>query len=616
MTTSAPNTPVSNAFSRGSSSPPPPPVPALPSSYMSSASSVGDSPPVAPKRRSSVRGPRDPVSRPKSNSTSDSAPAVPPKDKVQESVNFPGPGDNAPNNGKSRALNETRSGPREALSPIDHTRRRSVSLNSATVSSYFSKMDRVESTRDGEPARAVGAKGSKMSEDERLKRELKDWELDLDGVLGGIGKIFEAPLTAPASFVTTQSAPVTPLVPQDGSGSGSGGASTLGLGVTNLPPAKVRARSGSLRNGLLDPSARILAGGQVGVGRPHSAGVSGSQRDRRPSFDKPPSRNSQDAPARPSLNESQASASSTRSEPISSKRSFSGPSLDLGDGGSTSRRGEDEGIAVSSPEPDTPSIRLIPSPKQLPSPAFSEFDRTYSRPGLDPHDISMIQDLRSSLGSSSSSSSSSSANGHGGTSLIGLGLETIKEAHSREASLAASPTMVGDGQGFTTLPNTPQTITVPTLITHSPTPNPSPNPAVQNFPFGLQSPTSPTGTPLTPLRKPTARNSIVAYPSSASSQYRNPGGMGDRKRASSSNMSLNSEPSNMNLSASVSRSSDLGSELDLLEGNPVEQARAIARKFWDGDESFLKKEKMAEWLGSKCVAFFHDLLGISRQSLT
>lgn len=152
MTVSTPNTPIANTFS--SPSPPPPPVPAVPASYA--------------RRPSASR----PSVSPQSNRTIE---APPRKSSVDITIDSPKLSPSAVAMGRERSSH--------SLSPKEN-RRRSLSMNSASAAVKLG-LGVAGSDRLGAPPAPMRVPS--RSEEERLKKELQRWKLDLDGVLGSIG---------------------------------------------------------------------------------------------------------------------------------------------------------------------------------------------------------------------------------------------------------------------------------------------------------------------------------------------------------------------------------------------------------------------------------------------
>jgi hypothetical protein len=293
--------------------------------------------------------------------------------------------------------------PREQANPTPT----SASTNSALSLSLPSPRRRsVSFTSPLEQSKRVSRALSQEREDDRLRRELAEWSLGLDGILGGSGEDLKY-ISHLELGRRTEGSPVT------SSPSASDSVTTPSRQDKVLPPITKRSPT------TLDR----LPNGRVDV--------------------------------TPTLPQRAASE-----PPASSKNGLSSP-----------QDKEDD---------QTPSIRLV-------SPPVSPTGSDSGRVGL------------------------------------GLGLETISEAHSRSSSR--------DGSALQT----------------SPSLSPSQYPV-----------------PSTPVKKG-VRKSVVAYPLPAAS--------------SSSSLGIKS----------------------MVEDDADERAVEVAVRLWDEDESFLKREKIAQYLGSQCA---------------
>lgn len=153
-TYSAPNTPIANTFRSTPSAPPP--VPAVPDAYA--------------RRPSTVRPSTSPT-------ISRAGEASPRKSSIDITIDSPKLSPLPPVEPLARERSN------QSLSPKD-LRRRSLSMNSATAATLL-HLGAAGSDRPGAPP--APKRVSNRTEEDRLKKELQRWKLDLDGVLGSIG---------------------------------------------------------------------------------------------------------------------------------------------------------------------------------------------------------------------------------------------------------------------------------------------------------------------------------------------------------------------------------------------------------------------------------------------
>ncbi|GAA5940520.1 hypothetical protein JCM10213_001130 [Rhodosporidiobolus nylandii] len=377
-----------------------------------------------------------------------------------------------------------------SLSAGSSARRRSLSMNSAaTFSAAF------------EPAQTTVSRGRRPSasarsgEDDRLRSELRQWSLGVDGVLG-----------------------------VDGNSPTAGGSprSTRGgrqQGYRQGSPTSARTASPSRRPSL--PEGKALP-------TPRSAPLAGRSASLPTSSLLPPS--------------------SASALPV------------LGAGAGRGRAAEHEG--------DTPEIRLVSPSRSTPSPSSSSSAAGNTLPPPVPHP------------SSQKRHSIASAEGIG----LGVALETIAEgAHSRESSLAAA-TPVKASAGET---GSPTPTKMPAVALHAPTPAAaSPVPA------------TPANGARSNQRAGVSRASIVGYPSSFSSLPLRSAPPSAAASATSL-LSTGAAPSARRVPASAAKKQREREEEERMSEEEVQlKATDAAQRVWDGDEGFLERTRVAEWLGS------------------
>ena len=169
---------------------------------------------------------------------------------------------------------------------------------------------------------------------------------------------------------------------------------------------------------------------------------------------------------------------------------------------------------------------------------------------------------------------------------LGLGLETIREGHSRDNSVSvqvtAPPTTEpvstkGNVNELATTPDAGTRTGIPLLVTQSPSPAAAAPSTAGSSTFKV---------PSTPTRQK-SRQSVVAYPRA---------GLTGVSR-STSNMSFGAS----NVSLGAHADSDEEVERAPTPGGTTmeERAEELAQRVWVDDETFLKREKVAEWLGGQ-----------------
>ncbi|KAH8916118.1 hypothetical protein BT69DRAFT_1340551 [Atractiella rhizophila] len=421
------------------------------------------------------------------------------------------------------------------LSPQD--RRRSMSFNSGTASALSQLLNKV----------AAGGSSNleyKARDEETFKQDVQNWEDDLDDIFAKIGKSYvlenqRSSFTPPVArnVRVVESAPVTPM-----NDSGE-----RGRNRASLDQERERVESGGERRRPavwdqkwnLSPSP---SAGNVNNLSPTTAG---------------------------GLYRNKILSHSTSALPTSGSSSSVGSSnTGLGISGVDG--------SVEDPANVPPSIRLVPNSPHTP---LQNGDS-----GSDPD---MIKRLRNELRNTSAQGLGSPSSKR--LSYIGAGLEPIREAHSRENSVATPTSLVIPGEdGRRPFPPDKRRAS---MIEASPSGSPKFDvPTITQSPASAQ-PSSFKIPPLPPNRKAT-RSSISGYPTSPSTT----------RSASASN----------SFSTSVTSLESDKAKRDLMEdelkfagnrsaspgGTSLEdKARELALKAWHEEEGFLKREKIAEWLG-------------------
>ena len=171
---------------------------------------------------------------------------------------------------------------------------------------------------------------------------------------------------------------------------------------------------------------------------------------------------------------------------------------------------------------------------------------------------------------------------------LGLGLETIREGHSRETSLATardfpidSP-LVRQARANAELASTPDfSRSIPLLTTQSPSPSPLLN---GRTPRPQPSPT-----------RQKSRQSVVAYPGhSLVSPSPSIQSLGEGEHSTASLVQAYADESDEEEPAGLRSVTPGGTTLE-------ERAEEQAGKIWNDDDTFLRREKVAEYLGKTWV---------------
>ncbi|GAA5854331.1 hypothetical protein JCM8547_001783 [Rhodosporidiobolus lusitaniae] len=526
----SPTTAYDSTFSPSSSAPP---VPAIPSSYSRPTTSSG--------HPESSRGREDSVDI--SISSPQSSPPLPRQPSpaaTRTSHSHKMTRDTSQNSLAPSEQSALSSHSHQTSSPTKSARRRSLSLNSV-LHPLQHHAQTPQTAHHPDPSSTTISRSRRPSasprtaeEDDQLRRELRQWRLGVDGVLGmGAGG--------------TPSPNASPAV-----GGGRGTPGRYGVGVDSSPTlTRTRMASGGERRPSL-PEGKAL-----------------------PSL--PPM---QDPPS-PQLGNEALTALQMRSQSLPTSSLLPAPPpLHSFLPSSTS---PSEGTV--SPAPSDATLPALAPP--VPHPSVSSALGTSKR-----HSIA---DPEMALG-------------------LGLGLAPIEEGmHSREGSSAASPVGTpvrgGAGEAGEGGEGTPTATSnkTPTVVAHAPSPtSASSPPALPSSANGNGNGKSSN------QRGGVTRASIVGYPTtSTSSASAAPSPLrslpASATASTSSFASLSSlphslsshPPSSLPFATKKSKKQREEEEHAAMSQEVLEEkARVLAGKVWEGDEGFLERRKVAEWLGS------------------
>ncbi|GAA6028264.1 hypothetical protein JCM8097_006946 [Rhodosporidiobolus ruineniae] len=445
------------------------------------------------------------------------------------------------------------------------TRRRSLSLNSAlppaTPSSPPLPSAVAGATLAPAPASSTRSRRPSASprigtgEDDQLRRELRQWRLGVDGVLGvGLGGSSASPTpgSSPNAAATAKGNP----------------AFGREMGRSLTAPAEVSPTV-----------SRVM----------RTAGGAGIAELRRGSLPE-----GKELPPTPGQASAAAAALAGRSASLPTSSLFPPSSMSA------------SAPTLTSPA-STSSNALLSSSTRTASPAPSNASNdtlSASTGALKRHSIAEPEGIGLGLAAGTAEEGRPGGHGRDATLVPGPGAPALTPVRSRsegaeELELDATPTRPAPGQGQNRRQSqllTPLSTDglAPAVVAHAPSPTSSVSPTTTTTPG------TGAGGKLSNQRAGVMRGSIVGYPP-----------VGAPSSSSSSAAAVRSLPTSLaGSTASLASSSTPAfrkgkkpaTAVDEAEGMSEEEvqekARELAKKAWDEDEGFLERRKIATWLGS------------------